>query len=98
MVQDREGAELDAWLTALRTDWRTADLSDVDAALCRYAVKLTRTPAEMSEADIDELRAHELEDEAIHEAVQVVSYFNYINRLADAVRVDLEPEMEPYPH
>ena len=97
MVQGREGTALDAWLAALHSDWRSAELPDVDAALCRYAVKLTLTPAEMTEADIDDLRAHGLSDVAIHEAIQVVSYFNYINRLADAVRVDLEPEMEPYP-
>jgi len=33
---------------------------------------------------------------AIHDAIQVVSYFNYINRIADAVRVDLEEDMPPY--
>jgi alkylhydroperoxidase family enzyme len=43
------------------------------------------------------LRALGLDDRAIHDAIQVVAYFNYINRVADAVHVDLEPEMEPYP-
>jgi hypothetical protein len=35
-------------------------------------------------------------DAAIHDALQVVSYFNYINRIADAVGVDAEPEWAPY--
>ena len=68
-------------------DWRTAQLDPVDAALCAYGEKLTRTPAEMSEADVQGLRDLGLSDEAVHEVIQVVSYFNYINRVADAARV-----------
>ena len=51
----------------------------------------------MSEADVQGLRDVGLTDEAIHDAIQVISYFNYINRVADGVHVDLEPEMPPYP-
>lgn len=65
--------------------------------MCAFAERLTRDPARMREADVAELRAHGLGDIEIHDAVQVVSYFNYINRVADALHVDLEPEMEPYP-
>lgn len=51
----------------------------------------------MSEHDVQALRAVGFDDVAIHDAIQVVSYFNYINRVADAVHVDLEPGMSPYP-
>jgi hypothetical protein len=51
----------------------------------------------MRAEDVADLRAHGLDDAAIHDAIQVVSYFNYINRVADAVHVDLEPGMPPYP-
>jgi alkylhydroperoxidase family enzyme len=51
----------------------------------------------MSAADVDALRRQGLGDLEIHDAVQVVSFFNYINRVADAIHVDLEPEMPPYP-
>lgn len=51
----------------------------------------------MSLADVEALRAVGLDDVAIHDAIQVISYFNYINRVADAVHVELEPEMPPYP-
>jgi uncharacterized peroxidase-related enzyme len=78
-------------------DWRTAELSAVDQALCVFAEKLTRAPGSMARADVDALRAHGLDDARIHDAIQVVGYFNYVNRVADAVHVDLEPEMEPYP-
>jgi len=51
----------------------------------------------MRESDLVRLREVGLEDEAIHDAIQVIAYFNYINRIADAVHVDLESDMEPYP-
>ena len=51
----------------------------------------------MAERDVEALRHVGFTDEDVHEAIQVVSYFNYINRVADAVHVDLEPEMTPYP-
>lgn len=88
---------LDALCAALKADWRGADLCAVDVALCDYAEKLTRTPAAMTEGDAAGLRAVGLDDVAIHDAIQVIGYFNYINRIADAVHVDLEPEMAPYP-
>ncbi len=65
--------------------------------MCAYAEKLTLRPSEMTARDVAGLRAVGLDDVAIHDAIQVVSYFNYINRVADAVHVDLEPEMPPYP-
>jgi len=43
------------------------------------------------------LRAHGLSDRDIHDATQVISYFNYINRIADALGTDLEPEMAERP-
>ena len=60
-------------------------------------MKLTERPTEMREGDVEQLRSCGYDDYEIHDAIQVVSYFNYINRIADAVHVDLEPEMAPYP-
>jgi len=65
-------------------------LSPADRALCAYAGKMTATPATMTAADLDELRRHSFADRAIHDATQVIAYFNYINRVADALHV--EPE------
>jgi uncharacterized peroxidase-related enzyme len=78
-------------------DWRGAALVPADQALCEYAEKLTRTPAAVGRADVDRLRAHGFSDVAIHDAIQVISYFNYINRVADAVGTDLEPDDPPKP-
>ncbi len=83
------------WLAALAEDWRTAELSAPDVALCEFAEKLTLLPAAMREADVVLLRDAGFDDRAIHDATQVVAYFNYINRVADALHVDREPEMPP---
>ena len=96
-VRDLGEDECEALVAAVSTDWRTAALSDLDRALCAYAEKLTRTPAAMTEADVELLRSRGLDDVAVHDAIQVIAYFNYINRVADAVHVDLEPGMPPYP-
>ena len=61
-------------------------------ALCDFAIKLTATPATVGIDDADALRALEWDDAAIHDAIQVISYFNYINRIADGVGIEDEPE------
>lgn len=82
---------------AVLDNWGAADLPVPDQALCTFAEKLTRDPVGMAEDDVQTLRAAGFDDEAIHDAVQVISYFNYINRVADAAHVDLDPGMPPYP-
>lgn len=56
-----------------------------------YAVKLTRSPAEVSAGDVEALRSAGFDDAAILDVCQVVSYYNYVNRLADGLGVELEP-------
>ena len=63
-------------------------------ALCDYAVKLTRAPATVGAADADELRVQGWDDAAIHDAIQVIAYFNYINRVAEGVGISPEPEWQ----
>ena len=73
-------------------DWRKADLSPRERALCEFAVKLTHLAAEIDQSDIDVLRAHGLDDVTISDAIQVVGYFNYVTRVADGVGIGDEPE------
>lgn len=61
-----------------------------------YAVKLTQTPAAITEADIQALREHNFDDTAIHDIAHITALFNYYNRLADGLGIDLEPGMPPY--
>ena len=61
--------------------------------MCDHAMKMTREPASITPEDLDRLRNTGLDDRAISDATQVIAYFNYINRIADGLGVDLEPEM-----
>ncbi len=81
---------------AIARDWRTAPLSAVDRALCAYAEKLTLNAAAMDETDIETLRGSGLDDRAIHDATQVIAFFNYINRVADALGVERESFIRPW--
>lgn len=73
-------------------DYRKADLSPRERALCDFAVKLTHLAAEVGDADIDTLRAQGLDDPTISDAIQVVGYFNYVTRVADGVGIEDEAE------
>jgi alkylhydroperoxidase family enzyme len=46
----------------------------------------------VNETRIEALRAEGWSDRAIHDAIQVIAYFNYINRVADAVGIEDEPD------
>ena len=50
----------------------------------------------MTPADLDQLRAHGFDDTAIHDATQVIAYFNYITRIADALGVEPEDFIPPW--
>ena len=83
-------------MDAVARDWRTAPLSHVDRALCEFAAKVTHHQQDLSPADLDVLRGHGLDDQAIHDAVQVIGYFNYITRVADALGVEPEDFIRPW--
>lgn len=86
----------DGYVHAVARDWRSAPLSIEDRVLCEYAAKLTHTPSQMTPGDLDILRQKGFDDRAIHDAAQVISYFNYINRIADALGVEPEDFIEPW--
>jgi uncharacterized peroxidase-related enzyme len=73
---------------AVVRNWRTAPLSEKEKGMLAYAEKLTHAPSAMNVADIQELRACGWTDVDIHDATQVIAYFNYINRLADGLGVE----------
>lgn len=66
-----------------------------ERALADFAVKITREPASDTRGDLDILRQHGLGDIEILELVHIIGYFNHINRLADALGVELEDFMPP---
>jgi uncharacterized peroxidase-related enzyme len=80
----------DALVAAVEADWSSAAVSDKRRAMLGYAIKLTTEPGEMNEADIDNLRAVGFTDRDILDIVEVVSYYAYVNRIADALGVPVE--------
>lgn len=58
--------------------------------MLRYAVKLTRDPHSVGADDVEELRSFGFDDTAIHDIAHVTSYYNYVNRMADGLGVELE--------
>jgi len=77
-------------VAALKADYRQADLSPAERAMLDYAHKLTLTPWEMVEADVQSLRGHGFSDRAILDINQIVAYYAYVNRIADGLGVPLE--------
>ena len=71
-------------------DWRSAGLDDATKALLLFAERLTDECAAVGADDVASLRAHGFDDRAISSCVQVVAYFNYINRIAEGLGVAAE--------
>ena len=67
-----------------------------DMALMRYSEKLTMTPGKMVQADVEALRREGLDDGQILEANQIISYFNYVNRLLNGLGVTTEGDVIGY--
>lgn len=80
----------DELLAELERDPASAPLELRARALVNYALKLTRTPHEVTEADIIALREANLSDAAIHDAAAITAYFNFVNRMASGLNVELE--------
>jgi len=55
-----------------------------------YAVKLTRTPGEMTAADVESLRSVGFSDRDVLDINEVTAYFAYANRIADGLGIELE--------
>jgi len=55
-----------------------------------YAAKLTRTPGEMTSADVAALRAAGFSDADVLHVAEIVGYYAYANRVADGLGVELE--------
>lgn len=81
-----------ALVESLAVDPDNAVLDRRERALVDYVLKLTRTPRDVSAADVDALRAAGFSDSAIHDAAAVAAYFNFVNRMASGLGVELEPE------
>jgi uncharacterized peroxidase-related enzyme len=76
---------------ALEHDYTTANLTPQERVMVDYVVKLTKDATKVSKRDHDGLRSAGFEDQAILQITLIASWFNYINRVADALGVGREP-------
>lgn len=76
-------------------DWRSAGLDEKTVALLDYAERLTDSPASVGPGDVELLRGHGFDDQAVSSATQVIAYFNYINRIAEGLGVAHEDWLDP---
>ena len=74
-------------VAALQKDYRTAPLSQQDKVMVEYVVKVTKDATQCSPADHDKLRAVGFDDRGILQITLIAAWFNYINRVADALGV-----------
>lgn len=74
----------------LVTDYKTANITDQDKLILEYAERITRDAASIDETYVIKLCSSGFDDRMLHDIVQVTSYFNYVNRLADGLGVELE--------
>lgn len=73
-------------------DYRQAALEPKVRQLLDFAVQVTLDVHAIGPDRLDELREAGWEDAAILEAVEIIGFFNYYNRMADALGVEPEPE------
>ena len=81
-------------VTALRRDYRTAPISDQNRAMLEYVVKLTKDATQCSPEDHKKLRDVGFDDRGILQITLIASWFNYINRVADALGVGRDGKAE----
>ena len=74
-------------VAALEADYRTAPISEQERVMLDYVVQITRDATRISPADHDRLRSVGFDDRGILQITLIASWFNYINRVADALGV-----------
>ncbi len=74
----------------MKEDHRSAPIDGATRALLDFAVMVTRDATKVAPRDLDALRAQGFRDEDILDAVEIIGFFNYYARMADALGV--EPE------
>lgn len=65
---------------------------DRERALSDYALELTLRVGENHQPSVGRLREAGLDDRGILDVVQIVAYFNFVNRMSEGLGVALEPD------
>ena len=80
----------DELVKALQEDYQTAPISEPDKIMLDYVAQLTHDATRLSRQDHERLRSAGFDDQAILQMTLIASWFNYINRVADALGVGRE--------
>lgn len=82
----------DALVEAIRRDYRTAPIDESDKVMLEYAEQITRDATGVTDAHHARLRAAGFDDRGILQITLIAAWFNYINRVADALGVGTTPD------
>ena len=74
-------------MNSIRTDYKTAALAPRDLAMLAFVEKLTVHAYTITPSDHDALKSHGFDEQAIVQITLLASWFNYVNRVADALGV-----------
>jgi alkylhydroperoxidase family enzyme len=77
----------DKLIEALQTDYTTAPISAAERVMLDYVVQITKDATKIAPSHHERLRAHGFDDTGILQITLIASWFNYINRVADALGV-----------
>ncbi len=82
------------FLENLKENFESSNLTSKDLEMLRYAAKLTKTPGDVVESDVQNLRKSGFIDEDILRINLITSYFNFANRVVSGLGVPLEATHE----
>lgn len=80
----------DNLVAALREDYTTAPITQAERVMLEYVVQLTKDAVKITPAHHEKMRSVGFDDTAILQITLIASWFNYINRVADALGVGRE--------
>ncbi len=75
------------FVAALESDYMTAPITEAERAMLDYVVQITKDATKIHPGYHERLRAVGFDDQAILQITLIASWFNYINRVADALGV-----------
>lgn len=80
----------DELVQQIKVDYSKANIDEKTMAMLHYAMKLTESPRSITDEDVERLRAVGCTDREIFDACQITAYFNFVNRMAEGLGVELE--------
>jgi alkylhydroperoxidase family enzyme len=89
-AQGLSDQEIDLKISSIMSDGAEYEFGKLESKMMQYATKLSLTPSEILETDVVELRNSGMTDLAIHDLCSIVAYFNFVNRIANGLGVELE--------